>query len=129
MDFLKRFKGLLLDATVGFIKQYRSKSIGLMKLKAAVYYLRAVQIVRRHVLIVAAILFLVETAAVAVIVVPFVWLALSPGSRAVKFLLALLLGVIDIGVPLGVLAYFLSEKKWMELSKSDELVESVTKKD
>jgi len=40
-----------------------------------------------------------------------------------------LLGVIDIGVPLGVLAYFLSEKKWMELSKSDELVESVTKKD
>ena len=73
--------------------------------------------------------FLAATAAVSVIVVPLVWLALAPWSTEVKLWLALLLGILDIGLPLGVLAYLLSEKKWMEISRSDELMESVLKKD
>ena len=129
MDFLKKFKGLLLDATVGLVKQYQSKSIDLVKLEAAACYVRGVQLLRRQVLLLAAVLFLMATAAVGVIVVPLVWLALAPWPMGTKLWLALLLGVLDIGIPLGILAHLLSEKKWMELSKSDELMESVMKKD
>ena len=128
MDFLKKFKGLLLDATVGLVKQYQSKSIDLVKLEAAACYVRGIQLLRQQVLILAAVLFLVATAAVSVIVVPLVWLALAPWPIGMKLWLALLLGVLDIGLPLGILAYLLSEKKWMELSKSDALMESVMKK-
>ena len=129
MDFLKKFKELFLDATVGLIKQYQSKSIDLVKLEAAACYVRGIQLLRRQVLLLAAILFLVATAAVGVIVVPFVWLTLAPWPIGVKLWLALFLGVLDISLPLGILAHHLSEKKWMELSKSDELMESVMKKD
>ena len=129
MDFLKKFKELFLDATVGLVKQYQSKSIDLVKLEAAACYVRGIQLLRQQVLLLAWILFLVATAAVGVIVVPLVWLALAPWPVAVKLWLAVLLGVVDIGLPLGILAHLLSEKKWMELSKSDELMESVVKKD
>ncbi len=128
MDLVKKFKELLLDATVGLFKQYQSKSIDLVKLEAAAYYLRIIQLLRKQVLVLAVILFVVATAAAAVVVVPFVWLAFAPLSREIKLFLAILLGVIDIGVPLAVLAHFLSEKKWIEFSRSDELMQSVLKK-
>ena len=129
MDFLKKFKGLLLDATIGLVKQYQSKSIDLVKLEAAACYVRGIQLLRQQILLLAAILFLVAVSAVAVIVVPLVWLALVPIPHNIKIWLALLLGLLDLGLPLGFLAKLLSEKKWMELSKSDELLASVMKKD
>ena len=129
MDFLKKFKELFLAATVDLVKQYQSKSIDLVKLEAAACYVRGVQLLRGQILLLAAILFLVATAAVSVIVVPLVWLALAPWPAEVKLWLVVLLGILDIGLPLGILAHLLSEKKWMALSKSDELMESVMKKD
>jgi hypothetical protein len=129
MDFLKKFKGLLLDATVGLVKQYQSKAMDLVKLEAVACYVRGVQLLRQQVLLVAGILFLVVVSAVAVIIVPLVWLALAPFPYKIKLTLALILGLADIAVPLGILAYLLSEKKWMEFSKSDELLASVMKKD
>ena len=117
-----------MDATVGVVKQYQSKSIHLVKLEAAACYVRGIQLLRRQVFLLAAILFLAAAAAVGVIVVPLVWLALAPWSIGVKLWLALLLGVLDIGLPLGILAHLFSEKKWMEFSKSNELMESVLKK-
>jgi len=118
-----------LDATVGLVKQYQSKSINLVKLKAAACYVRGVQLLRRQVLLLATVLFLVATAAVSVIVAPLIWLALAPWPIGVKLWLALLLGALDIGLPLFILSHLLSEKKWMKFSKSDELMESVMKKD
>ena len=67
MDFLKKFKGLLLDATVGLVKQYQSKSIDLVKLEAAACYVRGVQLLRRQVFLLTVVLFLVVTAAVGVL--------------------------------------------------------------
>ena len=129
MDLLKKFKALLLDATVGLVKQYQSKTIDLVKLEAATYYVRGIQLLRKQVLALVTVLLSVVVMAVSMIVVPFVWLAWTPCPRGVKLCLAILLGIIDIGVPLGVLIHFLSEKKWMEFSKSDELIENVMKKD
>ena len=80
-------------------------------------------------MLLAAFLFLVATAALGVIVVPLVWLAWAPWPIGVKLWLAVLLGILDIGLPLGVLAHLFSEKKWMELSRSDELMENILKKD
>ena len=118
-----------MDATVDLVKQYQARSVDLVKLEAAACYVRGIQILRRQVVLLAAVLFLVATAGVAVIVVPLVWLALAPWPAEVKLWLAALLGVLDIGLPLGALAHLFSEKKWMELSRSDELMENVLKKD
>ena len=129
MDYLKKFKGLLFDATVGLFKQYQSKSIDLVKLLAAACYVRGVQLLRQQMLLLAGVLFLVVVSAVAVVVVPLVWLALAPFPYKIKLILALLLGLADIALPLGFLMTYLSEKKWMEISKSDGLLARVMRKD
>lgn len=127
MDFLKRFKELLIDATVGLVKQYQQKTMDLVKLEATAFYIRLLQILRRQALVIMLGLFLVVMVAAGIVIVPLALIALAPWSRETKLVLALLIGIADLGVPLFLLGYFLSEKKWMELTKSDELLDSVTK--
>ena len=127
MDFLKKFKELFVDATLGLVKQYQAKSLDIVKINAAACYIRGVQVLRQQVLVFTLILFLVAMAAVAVVAVPLVLLALTPWSREVKLVVAVLLGAVDISLPLFMAAHFLSEKKWMEFTKSDELIDSLTK--
>lgn len=127
MDFLKKFKDLLIDATVGLVKEYQVKSLGLVKIEATAFYVRMMQLLHRQILLFALVLFLVIIASVSIVIVPFFIVALVPLARAVKLILALMLGIIDIGVPLFLLNFFLSEKKWMEFTKSNEMIDHVMK--
>ena len=127
MDFLKKFKELLIDATIGLVKQYQDKTLRLVKIEALSVYIRSIQLLRRQVLIFTVILFLISVTAAAIVIVPFVLLALAPWSRQVKLVLALLIGTGDICVPLFMLKHWLSEEKWMEFTKSNELMDSIMK--
>ena len=127
MDIFKKLKELFIDSTVGLIKQYQAKSIDLVKIEAAAFYIRILQLLRRQALILTLLLFLVVMVAAGIVIVPLVLLALSPWPREVKLVITFLLGASDILIPLFLLTHFLSEKKWMEFTKSDELMESVMK--
>ena len=128
MDFLKGFKELFIDGAIDVVKQYQSKSVDLVKIEAAAWYLRGIQLVHRQALIFALVLFLAVMAASAIVVVPFFLLTLAPWTREVKWIVALLLGAADIAVPLLVLAHLLSEKNWIRFTKSGEFIESVLNK-
>ncbi len=127
MDFLKKFKELLIDATVGLVKQYQAKTLHLVKIEVLSVYIQGIQLLRRQALIFTTLLFLVAVSAIAVVIVPFVLLILVPWPREVKFVLALLIGTGDICVPLLMLKYWLSEEKWMEFTKSNELMDRLLK--
>ena len=127
MDFLKKFKELLVDATIGLVKQTQEKTIGLVKIEAAACYIRVMRLLHRQVLVFALILFLVVTTAAGLVIGPLALLALAPLTREVKLVLVLLLVIVDIGVPLWILNHFFSEKKWMELTKSNEMMDHVIK--
>ncbi len=128
MDFLKGFKELFIDGAIDAVKQYQSKSVDLVKIEAAAWYLRGIQLVHRQALLFAFILFLVVVAAAAIVVVPFFLLTLAPWTREVKWVIALLLGAAGIAIPLLVLAHVLSEKNWMRFTKSGEFIENVLNK-
>ena len=127
MDFLKKFKELLVDATIGLVNQYKAKTIDLVKIEAAVFYIRMMRLLHRQVLAFALILFLLATAAAGFVIGPLALVALAPLTREVKLMLVLLLVIVDIGVPLWMLNHFFSEKKWMELTKSNEMIDQVMK--
>ncbi len=128
MDFLKGFKELFIDGAIDAVRQYQSKSVDLVKIEAAAWYIRGIQLVHRQALVFALILFLVVIAAAAIVVVPFFLLTLAPWTKEAKWIVALLLGAVDITVPLLMLAHILSEKNWMQFTKSGEFIESVLNK-
>ena len=127
MDFLKKFKELLMDATIGLVKQYQAKTLGLVKLEATAYYLRMMQLIHRQILVFLLVLFLVMVAAAGLVIVPLALLVLVPLTREAKLVLALLLAIADIGAPLLILNHFLSEKKWMEITKANEMIDHAMK--
>ena len=127
-DKLKKLlKELLLDATVGLVKQYQAKTLKLVKIEAVSAYVRSIRILRHQALLFTKILFLVAVIAVAVVIVPLVLLGFVPWPKEVKLVLALLIGIGDICVPLFLLKHWLSEENWMELTKSNELMDTVMK--
>ncbi len=127
VDILKGLKGLVIDGVVDAVKQYQSKSASLVKIKATLWYIQGVQLLRRQTLVFALILFLVVMAALAIVIVPFILLAIAPWTQNVKWTVALLLGLADIAVPLLLLARLFSEKRWMRFTKSNELLENALK--
>ena len=116
-----------MDATIGLVNQYKAKTIDLVKIEAAVFYIRMMRLLHRQVLAFALILFLLATAAAGFVIGPLALVALAPLTREVKLMLVLLLVIVDIGVPLWILNHFFSEKKWMELTKSNEMMDHVIK--
>ena len=127
LDFVEKFKELFWDATVGILKQYQEKSLDIVKLEAAGFYVRAIQLLRRQTLTLALVIFLIVIAAVAIVVAPLVLVSLAPWTRGVKIVLGLVLGIIDVGVPILLVQNLFSEKRWMETTKTDEILERVMK--
>ncbi len=121
----KQFSDLVYDATLGLAKQYQTKAVDLVKIEAAALYIKGVKALREHCLALLMLAFCFMVLAFAVVVMPLALvLALDLGLRA-KMLAVVLLGIVDICVPLAVINRYLSEKTWMQASKSDELLEKV----
>ena len=54
---LKEAAEVLMEYVVGFLKQVHEKSVGLAKIEAAALYLKSVQILRRHCLVLGGLFF------------------------------------------------------------------------
>ena len=124
---IKRFAGLLYDTTFGLAKQYREKTLELAKIKAAEYYLQAMQHVRRHLLGILAIVFCLLLAAVSIVVVPVAMITLSSLSTQAKFICVAALGVFYLIFSLAVISSLFSERRWMKLAGSAEWVDNFVK--
>ena len=117
-DFLS---GTLLTA----VKDYQQKSLDIAKIEAAALYLRTVKIVRRQLLALSGLVLCIVALAVALVAFPIALVLLLPASVALKCVLLLLLASVDIGVPLYFFCRFFSESRWMEFTKSDEVISQV----
>lgn len=121
----KKIVDLFKEVTVGVLKQYQSSAVDLAKIEAASFYLKAVRIVREHLLVFVGMLFCLILAAVAIIVVPAAIVLCTPLALKVKLMVLAMLGLIDIAVPLALLNRFLSEETWLKISKADTVLEKV----
>lgn len=126
LEFIKRCKGLLYDVTIGLAKNYQDKAVHIAKLQAATIYLKGVQIVRQHCVALVGIVFFVAIAAVSIVVIPVAFVLVAPVSLATKMAILGLLGLLFIIVPLIAVNHAMSEEKWMEFTKSKELIDELT---
>ena len=127
LDAIKKLKETFIDSTFGLLFRYQKNVLSLAKIHTALFYLKSIQALRKQVLFVVGAIFTLLFLAVALVVAPFMIVLVAPIAVKVKFFLICFLAVLDLGVPSIVLAKGLSEKKWMELFKSDELMESALK--
>jgi len=113
---------------VGLIKSYRRLSIDLLKIQAAMAYVKGVQTMRRWwigALLLASVLLFLAAGFVIIHVGFFLWVPWAPATKGV---ILLCLGLIYMGLALAVIFKLCSEKAWMEGSQANKLIEQATRK-
>ena len=111
------FSGLLRDGLLWLLQQYRRLSIDLIKIEAAIWYLRGVQAVRRLFLSALALLFCILLGGVGFLLLHIGLYALLPWPT--NAIVLIVLGAIYLGIALLGLGWACSEKTWMRCSHAD----------
>lgn len=118
---------LILCILADLLKHYKQTFIRFIKIKAVLYYIKAVRIIR---LLYIGIFLLILS--FIVMISGFIFLHVSflyyfPLSKEVKALILFSLGILYFFVPVGVLIYFTSQRVWMKFSKANKLIQEVLK--
>ncbi|OGW83020.1 MAG: hypothetical protein A3C47_02930 [Omnitrophica bacterium RIFCSPHIGHO2_02_FULL_51_18] len=129
MDIFKRVSETLFDSTIGLLQAWQKRSVQIVKIEAAKYYLQTIQEVRRQSILLASGLFCLFVLAVAVVAMPVVLLLLLPLSVAAKLKIACVLIVLDLGIPVLYLWNFFSQKNWMRFTRSGEFIANAVRED
>ena len=121
----KKLGDLLCEIGTTLFQDYQSKAVDLAKIEAAALYIRGIKMLREHFVAVVTLIFSLILLAFAVILVPFVLVFCMDWTAKTKVIVVCVLSVFYIGIPLLLIRRFISEKTWMRMSKSDELLEKV----
>ena len=112
--------GILGDVLLWLLKQYRRLSIDLVKIEAAIWYVRGVQTARRLFLSALAVGLCLLLGGVGFILLHIGLYALLPWP--VNAIVLMSLGVIYMGIAVAGLAWACSEETWMRCSNADRCV-------
>ena len=129
MDIFKKVSETLFDSTIGLLQAWQKRSIQIVKIEAAKYYLQTIQTIRRQSILLVSVLFCICMLAAAAVVMPAVLLLFSPLSMAVKCKIACVLAALDLGVPVFFLWRFFSQKNWMRFTRSSEFIANAVRED
>ena len=120
---------ILYGATVGLLKEYQEKSIDLAKLATATAYLHSVKTIRKYCLYLLAAFLMLVVLAFSIVVVPLAFIALGPWDANAKLIAMAVFAAVYLVVPLILLKDFLSEKRWLQISRSEQIVSHLTDTD
>jgi len=99
----------------------------LLKVKAAITYLGIIRGARRFVIMLAVLVFGAVILACGFLLVPIALLLFMPWEPHTKAVVGIAIGAAYILVPLITASVLLSEKRWLRISRADELLRSVKK--
>lgn len=125
---LKKLTDLLYEATVGLVEGYQRKSLELAKIAAASCYAQGLKALRKHSIFLLVLVFSVVMLAASLVIMPFAVVLLLPIGRAARLAAVCVLGAVYIGTSLYFVLHLFSEKKWMQFSGFNGLMEKVTDK-
>jgi MFS family permease len=117
--------GILGNFLKGRIESYCSTMLELLKVKAAITYLSIIRGARRFVIMVAVLVFCAVILACGFLLVPIALLLFMPWAPHTKAIVGIAIGAAYVLVPLILAAVLLSEKRWLRISRADELLRSV----
>lgn len=118
---------LIAHILTDLLKQYKQTFIRFTKIKAVLYYIKAIRVIR---LIYIGIFLLILS--FIIMISGFLFLHVSflyyfPLSKEVKALILFSLGIFYFLVPIGVFLYFTSQRVWMKFSKANKLIQEILK--
>ena len=119
--------GILADFLKGRIESYCWTMLELLKVKAAITYLRIIRGARRLVIMLAVLVFCAVILACGFLLVPIALLLFMPWEPHTKAVVGIVIGAAYILVPTIVAWVLLSERRWLRVSRADELLRSVRK--
>jgi hypothetical protein len=119
---VRKLGDMAYDVTVGLFKEYKRTSIDLARIEIATMYLKIVKFVRQECMITVLIVLGSIMFANIVGVFQMAILFYAPWGVGWRIAAALALGVIAICIPLVVSLKFFSQRRWMEITKADEML-------
>jgi ABC-type multidrug transport system fused ATPase/permease subunit len=120
---VRKLGDLAYDVTVGLLKEYKRTSIDLAKIEVATLYLKIVKFIRQECMISVLIVLGAIMFANIVGVLQMAILFYAPWGIGWRIAVALLVGLVAICIPLAVSLSFFSQRRWMEITKADEMLE------
>ncbi len=119
---VRKLGDMVYDVTVGLLKEYKRTSIDLARIEIASMYIKIVKFVRQECMITVLIVLSAIMFANIVGVLQIAILFYAPWGVAWRIAAALVLGIVAICVPLAVSLSFFSQRRWMEITKADEML-------
>ena len=112
----------------GLIKSYLSSLLELAKIRMAVCYVNCVKVTRHLFMLWCALVFCLVLLAIGLALIPIALCLYMPWSFDTKAIVAISFAFVYIIVPLVILILVFSQKRWMRISKANDLVGSILDK-
>ena len=125
-DVFQRIGDFFYGATIGLLKEYQEKSIDLAKLAAAAAYVHSIKTLRKYCLYLLAAFLMLTVLAFSIVVVPLAFITLGPWSANAKLIALACFATAYLVIPMFLLKDFLSEKKWLQISRSEKILSNLT---
>ena len=119
--------GILGSFLRGRIESYCCTMLELLKIKAAITYLSIIRGARRFVIMLVMLVFCAVILACGFLLVPIALLLFMPWEPHTKAVVGIIIGAAYILVPAILASVLLSEKRWLRISRADELLRSIGK--
>jgi hypothetical protein len=119
---LRKFTGVLYDVTVGLLQQYRRTTIDLARIELATYYVKVVKVIRQEVLISILVIFGVVIFANLLGLIQMSILLYAPWSVPGRIVASAAFTITCAIVPLIVILRLFSQRRWMEITRADEML-------
>jgi hypothetical protein len=119
-------------AAIWLLGRYKQATLDAIKIRAAIYYVRAVQSARSAAIAVLTVLGLLAILSAGFLILPFGLAVLLYGlshSWVAACVALLVMGALYVIVPLCILRrYYMSERAWLKSFKVEDLIARVTRK-
>lgn len=112
----------------GLVRSYLCSLLELAKIRVAVCYVNGVKVTRRLFMLWCALLFCIALLVIGLALIPIALCLYMPWSAETKGIVAISFALVYIIVPLILLLMVFSQKRWMRISKANDLVSSILEK-
>lgn len=117
---------LIFQGILEWLRQtYVEPVLRMFKVQAAIFYLEGIKGVRRVILQMVLLVFLITLIGAGLVLVPLALLLFMPWSPQTKAIVGLLIGLLYLLVPLVALIPLLSEKRWMKITGAQDVLKKL----
>lgn len=111
------------------IESYIQTTIDLLKIEAAIAYLKALKGTRRFVIVTMLLFFFVVVLGCGFLLIPIALLLFMPWTQETKAIVGICIGAAYVVIPIIVISMLLSEKRWIRWSGVGKLIRQVNRRE